>query len=130
MGKLITRGEIGTNARWYFSDAYYSGTDTSSYTKGYGYAWPSNDYPHMLAIHEEELTGKLRIIIRSWIESKIDDTVIYEVVEKDYTPSPTRSVVRNHWYTFHFQSEESAIMFKLRFHDITRTMSDTNPFRN
>lgn len=128
MGTLVTRTEIQPKASWYFSDAYFS-----SDARDYRYDWPSKNFPYCISIHDDDLTSPSKVEIRRWIETRIIETVIYNSEVKSYRHywdeknSDHYSDVRNIWWSFHFESEESAVAFKLRFLDIVKEITDRHP---
>lgn len=76
MGKLITITEAKQSAFWYFEDAGYNRC-----------IWPSKTFPHHVCIHADKINNtesRIRIQIRKFIENNLTDTVIYDIIEKDY----------------------------------------------
>lgn len=132
MGTLVTREDIRSRADWYFSDAYYAAEYTVSRPEGYRYDWPSKDFPYRICIHDDDLSSPIKVEIRRWIEQRISETVIYTYIDKSYwhyrdEEKDSRANVRNIWCAFYFESEESAVAFKLRFLNIVKEITDRHP---
>lgn len=138
MGQLIHIDSI-PNADWYFEDAHWLG---SSMYEGWKYTWPSPQFPIMLGIHSDNFTNPLKIEIRRWIEITLAETVLIDKIDKSYRmyygtdwervdrfssyDSRYRDV-SNRWYRFHFENEESAVAFKLRFGEYIQPITDKHP---
>ena len=113
MGKLITFAEAKPKSLWYFEDASYSTVP-----------WPSISFPYHVFIHADNINNhpKTRIKIRRFIENNLTDTVIYDVIEKDYYKFFTEDHswdrkwdVKNSWVRFHFEEEQSMLVFAIAF---------------
>lgn len=90
----------------------------------------------MISIHSDDLLNhkERKREIRRWIESKIDDVVIYKEIEKNYRVyyGEDRDWDHSHerlnlWCCFYFEDEESALMFKLRFSEYITNLTDLHP---
>jgi len=128
MGKLTNLSSIKDNADWYFPDAYYS-------NRGWMFDWPNPAFPFSFAIHFEDLHyhGDRKILIRKWIEEKIQSTVIVHNIDRSYRVyfnrwEWDRSFERpNRWYVFYFEDNESALLFKIAFSEYIRPITDLHP---
>jgi hypothetical protein len=84
---------------------------------------PCEEFPHEVAIDNEvfDKNDKLHRDIRKFIENQLPDTVILKRLGLMYYYAYDRSSNGwqvNHSYSqFFFESEESAIMFKLHFYE-------------
>jgi hypothetical protein len=133
MGILVQLEIANDQAQWYFSDASYSMADNNA---KYRYKWPSLDFPHCIAIHDDEMNDS-KPIIRKWIEHNNVGTVIHDFVRKSYRIwwgesrdwDKTREI-SNCWHRFHFEESESSLMFALQFSDIVRPITEDHPFKH
>lgn len=134
MGKLITLDHLVPDPTWYFPDAYYTWE-----SRRWIYKWPSEVFPHMISIHSDDLEQhKARKgEIRRWIEANADGTVIYKEIDKKYRIYYGEQRDWDHsyeqpntWCCFYFEDEESALMFKLRFSEYIKELTDLHPTRN
>lgn len=131
MGRLVYKNQLDVDAPWYFTDAYYS-----SDRRGYVYNWPSEDFPHIVHMHNDTLyhRNERTIQIRKWIEHTLTDTVIVDSIEMDYKKYYGKSYeweksydVRNSWYRFSFENESSATMFALAFSEWIKKPTKWHP---
>lgn len=129
MGRLLYRKDIGLEAEWYFSDAYYS-------RSGCCYKWPSADWPHRFYIHDDKFASPEMVRLRKWIENTITDTVIVDSIEMDYrryygddTDWDREVAVRNKWVRFSFENEHTATMFAITFSDLIQKPTNHHPDR-
>lgn len=131
MGKLIARDNLVPDPTWFFPDAHYSWE-----SRRWVYKWPSEYFPHMLAIHCDDIRSdpRRKTEIRKWIESNIDGTVIFELIEKNYRVYYNEdrdwnySFERtNHWIAFYFEDEGSALLFKLKFLGYIKDITNLHP---
>lgn len=140
MGKLLTisrlKGPDNDLAVWYFKDAYYNPYSTG---QTYDFKWPSDDFPHFVAIHADDLDLH-RADIRKWIEQSTDSTVIFSTVDRSYRVYWSSDIkkrnwehtseIRNVWALFYFDDTETALSFKLRFSNLVREVSDDHPTKH
>jgi len=140
MGKLLTLGELrddeGHLAKWYFKDTYYDGYSSN---RGYRFKWPSEEFPHCVAIHDDDI-GDNRPVIRRWIERSIDGTVIHGTENKTYrvwwSTDPKKrewehtTEIHNNWLLFYFEDSEDALAFQLRFNHLIKPMSEDHPTKH
>lgn len=140
MGKLFTlhdfKKDEGRLAVWYFKDTYYSGYSNPG---GYKFAWPNENFPHCVAIHEDDM-GSNKPVIRKWIEQTISGTAIYDVEDKSYrvwwSDDPKKrdwdhtSQIRNTWELFYFEDSEDALAFQLRFNDLVKPVTADHPTKH
>jgi hypothetical protein len=129
MGKLLSLDEDKIDPQWYFKDAYWSGT-----RQRYVFKWPSDDFPFILYIHDENINNSRRIEIRKYIEEMSSGTVFYELVRKDYrkfygeeSDWSKSYEVDNRWIMFAFENEEDLLSFKLKFPYSTMNATAHNP---
>ena len=130
MGKLLEKDKLDLNAYWYFHDARFNGSSGR-----YIYSWPNASFPYQLYIHDDELINPLYIEIRRWVEQLASDTVIVSHIEQNYRvyyddddKSWDKSYeVRNSWTCFNFETQETATLFKLRFLDKVRPITQWHP---
>ena len=123
MGKLTTLEKLELSQDWYFEETYRI-------------TFPNTNYPYSLAIHRDTLnnTSGLKISIRKWIEENIDDIVLMAFLDKGYFHYYDQARIfdggyqqSNYWVLFHFEKEESALMFKLRFGEYIKEITDKHP---
>ena len=140
MGKLLTLSDFRENegrlAVWYFKDAYYDGYSNA---RGYKCKWPSDEFPHCVAIHEDDI-GDNRPIIRKWIEQNISGTAIHGTTDKTYrvwwSSDPKKrswdhtTEIHNTWLLFYFEDSEDALAFQLRFNNLIKPISEDHPTRH
>lgn len=131
MGQLVTLEQLKDMEPWYFGDSYY-GRDARRYV----FCWPNESFPHCVAIHSSDMSKdiKLKVEIRRWIERNLSETVILSSLDKSYREyyDDERTwrhsyEVSNLWITFHFEDEHSASMFKLRFSEHIKEITDLHP---
>jgi hypothetical protein len=93
-------------------------------------------FPHQVCIHADNINNhpRTRIKIRRFIENNLSDTVIYDVIEKNYYKFFTEDRswdrkwdVSNSWVRFHFEEGDSATMFALAFSDLVQPMTAWHP---
>lgn len=131
MGKLCTLNEVMRVDRvdWYLPEAPY-GTRR----------WPSPAFPHVVTIHYDTLyqaTAK-KIEIRKWIEEVLPPTtVVRTVIDKSYNRywGPRKKYDEGHkqdnrWVAFYFEDEHSAALFRLRFSEWVKGISEKHPDDN
>ena len=129
MGQLLYKDSID-NPVWYFEDTYYS-------TEGrrYVYKWPSKNFSYSVAIHSDDIDNSVRIQIRRWIELNLSETVIYDTLCHDYRWHYHETIkdwqhsyeVQNKWITFHFEDENSYLMFRLAFSNLVKDPTKHHP---
>lgn len=136
MGTLLEldgiKSDIGLSPGWYFSDAYF-------YDRGWKFKFPSDDFPYLVSINEDDMGGN-KIIIRKWIEKNAEGVVIYCTENKSYrvwwSEDPKKrdwdhtSEIRNNWYMFYFEDSESALAFSLAFSNIVRPVTNDHPTKH
>lgn len=130
MGRLLEKDKLDLNAYWYFHDARFN-----SQARTYVYSWPNPSFPHQLYIHDDELINPLYIEIRRWVEQVATDAVIVSYHERNYRiyygddkrDFEKSYEVRNSWTCFNFESEETALLFKLRFSDKVKPITPWHP---
>lgn len=134
MGRLIYLNNLDLDASWYFPDAYYNRN-----TNNYAYPWPNLSYPHSVAIHQEDISNHIKVTIREWVEESIQETVIVDVVDKSYRKVINKSEewelstwdksyeVVNRWVVFYFRNEHSLTIFKLKFSEYIKPVTDEHP---
>ena len=129
MGRLVYLHQLDLDARWYFPDAYYNVEKDR-----YRYPWPNLAYSNMVSIHEDTLkySGDRRIIIRNWVEQNLQETVIYDVIDKSYFKYFDNKMrngyeVSNKWSAFYFDNEHSTSIFTIRFCDWVMPITNTHP---
>lgn len=147
MGHLIAKGEFGNifhadrsnrqpgtrEAKWYFADRVNPKLEDS--------------YPIRLSIHIDDLeggrydrpskldAGRTRIEIRKFIERRLDGDVVYEQEPMEHVRvSPPRDngkrysdQITHGYYHFHFENENDAFHFKMKFGEIVREPSERHP---
>lgn len=140
MGRLIREEDISDNT-WYFTDDCF---EWNKYGSGRYLVWPNSCFPHFAAIDFRELEdNKVKIEIRKWIESSINDTVITRTVNKSYRVYYGNNEGSNEdlpydmwdksydvkmlWLVFYFENSESLLAFKLRFVDIISEIIERDP---
>jgi hypothetical protein len=129
MGRLLYKNDID-DAPWFFEDAYYSHEG-----RRYMYEWPSSNFPYCVAIHSDNINNKIRIRVRKWIELNLQETVIFDILKNDYRWYWHKTIkdwdhsyeVGNSWLRFHFENEQSAMMFRLAFSEIVKTPTKHHP---
>ena len=133
MGSLVTLESLCPDPSWYFTDARYS-----SESRRWVYKWPNDCFSHVVGIHDEDFQSnpERKTEIRKWIEINVEGTVILNEIsknyrvfygkERDWYHSYERT---NKWYAFYFESEESALMFRLRFSEYIKEITDLHPTR-
>jgi hypothetical protein len=136
MGQLIAlhdlyKSESIIDASWYFNDAYFS---TNSRRKIF--EWPSKDFPYSAAIHVDDM-AKNKTIIYKWVHRSHVGTVIYEYKDMTYRvwygdkrDWDHSSEITNKWDIFHFEDEETLLVFKLEFSHIIRPLTEDHPTRH
>lgn len=129
MGQLKYIADLDLDLDWYFEDAY------RLYDK-WNIEFPNKQYLYSQAIHFDTFrdTVGLKIWIREWIENSIDDLVFMTIDDKTYFRYYNeerrwdgRYQVSNRWRLFHFSSEESSLMFKLRFGEYIKEVTTIHP---
>ena len=133
MGQLITLANLEPNPAWFIDDAYCSWEG-----RRWIYNWPSNNFPHSVAIHSDRFEQKrLKSEIRRWIEINISSSVILNEVDKKYRVYYDEERTWEHsfeqsntWVVFYFENKEDAIMFGLRFSEYAQEITDLHPTRN
>lgn len=120
MGQLLSLAGIKANlgAHWYFTSEV---------------KLPNAEYPHTLFILCEKLTNQARVEIRKFVQSSCEDTVIVETFRRTYRSYTNMTGHRWDWYDreinwsyecFYFQTEEEALLFKLRFSELVSEFTD------
>lgn len=126
MGHLVTLVEAAAKGDWYFSDARWTSEGGC-----YKFDWPSAEFPTHVGIHFEDAPPAVKVEIRKWVESTLSGTVIVDRLDKSYTRNSddwNKSYrVSNHWMRYHFEDEESAVMFRLRFSQYIKPITDEHP---
>ena len=137
MGKLVTLSEFKVhdirtsyiNPTWYFEDARI-GYGTDNYT----FEWPNKSYPCSVAIHDDDMQNSIKIEIRRWIETNLQETVICNYIDKSYRYYYNNNKewdesykVDNLWIVFYFEDKHSATMFSLRFSTLVKEITDKHP---
>lgn len=136
MGQLINKDYLTSGAAialdisWYLEDAYYSWD-----SRRWAYTWPSKSLPYSCAIHRDDFKRHLKPAIRVWVEKNIYSAVIYEEISKNYRyyyDSEDRSwdrsyEISNVWVVFYFTDADDALMFKLKFSDYVREITELHP---
>ena len=117
------------DASWYFADAYYNRERNN-----YVYPWPNLDYSYSAAIHQEDILNYRKIAIREWVEGSLSETVIVDVMDKSYRRYTDEEnswdksyEVNNKWAVFYFRYEYSLSMFKLKFSEWIKPVTDEHP---
>ena len=134
MGRLITLSELRSvsnrssviDPTWYIEDTRLD-YDSSKYV----FNWPSISFPHKVAIHHDDLElNSNKIAIRRWIEINLHETVVCEIIDKSYRTYYTSDnwyQVKNLWRVFYFEDRDDATMFRLRFSNLVKEMTDKHP---
>jgi hypothetical protein len=127
----------GLDPEWYF-------------TREAGRAWDvSSTFPYSASIHNDIMTArkvwpsdkaseqsrKLKVEIRTFIESEITSTVIWTENSKEYhyvfPPKEGHQAVimavKHGYHAFHFVTGAEALLFKLRFSDQVAVQTETHP---
>ena len=129
MGQLVNLNEIKDNAEWYFKDAYYASGRCV-------FSWPNPSFPYSVNIHYDDLKGNsgLKVEIRKWIETNLTETVIIETIDKSYRRYlsddkkwESSYEVSNYWTAFYFEEEHAETMFRLRFSEYIKPITDEHP---
>lgn len=129
MGRLTTRENLDIPLTWYLKDQTSINYKTT-------WQWPSPQFPYIFHIHQETLDKDpdTRILIRRWIESSIMDTVLYDCVDHSYRKFYGHSWewekgydISNRWIRFHFEDNQSATMFALKFSDLILPITQWHP---
>lgn len=128
MGRLAQRTEV--NELWSFMDACKG-------RKEVYYEWPNLQYPHIVAMHQTDLTNKLKVSINEWIEDTLTDTVIYDMHDKSYRTVDKKTdlwnqwdhsrFISNIWVNFYFRKEESLLAFALKFGEFIKPITGYSP---
>ena len=129
MSRLVYLNNLDLDASWYFPDATYNRERNN-----YVYSWPNLLYPYSAAIHQEDILNSKKIAIREWVEESISETVIVDVVDKSYRRYTDEEnswdksyEVSNRWHVFYFRNEHSLSMFKLKFSEWIKPVTDEHP---
>jgi hypothetical protein len=133
MGQLKFLSEIQERGNWYVSTARSS---QSSQGPQYHVTFPNAEFPHMLAIHSEDLrSGGSRIKIRKAIEAQLSGIVVFDSIDRGYWYKyPSKHSwdsngyqVSNTWCRFWFEIETDAVAFKLLFNDLIKPITNEHP---
>jgi hypothetical protein len=131
MGSLVTLNSLALDPSWYFPDSHYSWE-----SRRWVYKWPSEYFSHVVGIHADDFRSHpaRKTEIRKWIEINVEGTVIINEIDKNYRVYYGKERDWDHsyertnkWYAFYFESEESAFMFRLRFSEYIKEITDLHP---
>lgn len=130
MGSLISLSEAHSKASWYFKEAYY--------TNGNWYCdieKESECWPYKIGIHQDDLERSHKIEIRKWVQESIPDTVIHATLDLSYQHQygdrwDQCYEISNYWTVFFFESESSALLFKMQFANLIQEITNHHPKRD
>lgn len=136
MGKLLTQDQLTPDVSWHFTNAYWS-SDKGRWMARH----PDPSWPAMCAIHDDNFerssynpTPDLKQEIRRWIEASLPDNVLLDYKELDYQYYRGEYKgwdscwsMQNRYRLFYFESNESALLFKLRFSEVIVPVTYNHP---